>query len=266
MTTPILYIPHGGGPMPLMGEPNHSELVTYLQSLDNELNKPKAILVVSAHWEESQSTVTGAMKPPLIFDYYGFPEETYQINYPVSGSPSLALQIVELLLTAGIKAKQDTKRGLDHGSFVPLKLIYPNANIPVVQLSLTRDLNPKTQINVGEAIADLAKQGVSIIGSGFSFHNLQVLMSRDKTVMQKSVDFDHWLNQHILAPELTWEEKKLALVNWHKAPHARFAHPREEHLLPLHVCFGAAKKLNLIVENNFSKVMLGTKISGFIWR
>lgn len=266
MTTPILYIPHGSGPMPLMGEPNHTELADYLQSLGRELGQPKAILVISAHWEESHTTVTSAKQPQLIFDYYGFPEETYQIRYPVSGSPTLASQIIEHLLDAGIDAKEDAGRGLDHGSFVPLKLIYPEANVPVVQLSLTRDLDPETQIKVGEAIAELAKQGISIIGSGFSFHNLQVLMNRDKTVMQKSVGFDSWLNRHVIAPELTWEEKETALINWNKAPHARFAHPREEHLLPLHVCFGAAKKLNLSAENNFDKTMLGAKISGFIWR
>jgi len=252
--------------MPLMGEPNHLELVDYLQSLGKELEQPKAILVISAHWEESQTTVTSAKQPQLFFDYYGFPEETYQISYPVPGSPTLARQVIEYLVAAGINAKEDMQRGLDHGCFVPLKLIYPEANVPVVQLSLTRDLNPETQINVGEAIAELANQGISIIGSGFSFHNLQVLMNRDKTVMQKSVHFDSWLNRHVTAPELSWEEKETALINWDKAPDAKFAHPREEHLLPLHVCFGAAKKLNLSAENNFNKTMLGAKISGFIWR
>ncbi len=252
--------------MPLFSEPNHAELIGHLRSLSGELGQPKAILVISAHWEESQVTVTSANQPDLIFDYYGFPEDSYRISYPVSGSATLAEQVVNLLLAAGIDATTDPKRGLDHGCFVPLKLIYPNADIPVVQLSLTRDLDPQTQINIGEAIAELAIQGISIIGSGFSFHNLQVLMSREKTVMQKSVDFDKWLNQQITTPDLTWLEKETALVNWNKAPHAKFAHPREEHLLPLHVCFGAAKKLNLSAENNFDKTMLGAKISGFIWR
>ena len=266
MITPIHYIPHGGGPMPLFGEPNHAVLIKHLKSLRCEFRQPKAILVISAHWEETQATVTSATLPQLIFDYYGFPEETYQISYPVPGSPALAGQIVDLLLAAGIEAKADPKRGLDHGSFVPLKLIYPNADIPVIQLSLTRDLDPTTHIRIGEAIADIARQGVAILGSGLSFHNMQVLMSKEPTVMQKSIAFDQWLNQTVVDRGPNWQQREMDLINWSNAPHARFAHPREEHLLPLHVCFGAAKKLNLSAENNFHESLLGARISGYIWR
>ena len=266
MTSPILYIPHGSGPMPLFGESNHASLIGFLKSLGQELGRIKAVLVISAHWEESEVNVTSSPMPELIFDYYGFPKESYQINYPVSGCPELAEQIVDLLSNAGIKAIADPVRGLDHGSFVPLKLIYPNADIPVVQLSLTRDLDPLAHIKIGEAIAELAQQGIAIIGSGFSFHNLQVFMSGEQRVMRKSEVFDQWLNRTVVDPKLNWQQRETALINWQQAPNARFAHPREEHLLPLHVCFGAAKKLNLSAENNFHESLLGARISGYIWR
>jgi len=266
MATPIIYIPHGGGPMPLLNEPNHKGLIDFLKGLTTQLGQPKAILVISAHWEEDIATVSSALQPDMIYDYYGFPEESYQLTYPAPGAPQLAQKIVTLLKQQGIKAKTDPKRGFDHGTFVPLKLLFPAANIPVVQLSLINDLDPKTQINLGKAIAELAEQDVLIVGSGLSFHNLQVLMSKDPAVLEKSRTFDNWLNHVIIDKALTWQEREDALVNWIDAPQARFAHPREEHLLPLHVCFGAAQKADLSATNIFNETFLSTQVSGFLWQ
>ena len=171
-----------------------------------------------------------------------------------------------LIQQQGIEAKTDAKRGFDHGTFVPLKLMFPEANIPVVQLSLTNNLDPQTQINLGKAIGELANHNVLIVGSGLSFHNLQVLMSKDPVVLEKSETFDSWLNNVVINKKLTWQEKEQALVNWTSTPQARFAHPREEHLLPLHICFGAAQKANLSATNIFNETFLNTKVSGFLWR
>jgi len=266
MTSPIIYLPHGGGPLPLFGETNHKALIQFMQQLAENLTAPKSILVVSAHWEEQIPTVSSHATPPMFYDYYGFPPESYQIEYPAPGNPALAQEIVNKLNALGVTAKQDDQRGFDHGTFVPLKLMFPEANIPVVQLSLNSDLKPESQIRLGECIAELANQEVLIIGSGLSFHNLNVLMSNDPEILHKSTQFDDWLNHTVLSQELDWQQKQSLLIDWLSAPHARFAHPREEHLLPLHVCFGAAKKLDFNSENIFNQVFLNTKISGFMWQ
>lgn len=265
MTSSIIYLPHGGGPLPLLGETNHLPLIQFLKELPKSISEPRAILVISAHWEEPITTVSSHSSPSMVYDYYGFAAESYQIDYPAPGSPQLASKIEELLKVSGIKVKQDKLRGFDHGTFVPLKLMYPNANIPVVQVSLTTDLDAEFQINLGQCLAELTKDNIMIIGSGLSFHNLNVMMSNGPDVLEKSQLFDRWLNQVILNEKLPWRDKAKQLIDWQKAPHARFAHPREEHLLPLHVCFGAAMKLKLNAKNIFDQIFLNTKISGFLW-
>lgn len=266
MASPILYLPHGGGPLPLLGEQNHLGLIQYLQALAKGFEKPKAILVISAHWEETLATLSSSAQPAMYYDYYGFPAESYQLTYPALGEPKLAKYTLNLLESAGIQGQLDPKRGFDHATFVPLKLLYPQADIPVVQLSLTNDLEPEKHIELGEAIAQLAREDVLLIGSGLSFHNLQVLMNKTPEIVEKSQAFDQWLNESITSSKLNWQEKQQRLIQWQQAPHARFAHPREEHLLPLHVCFGAAKQLNYKAENNFDELFLNTKVSGFIWQ
>jgi len=266
MKTPIIYIPHGGGPMPLLDEPNHQSLVSFLSTTQSQLGQPKAILMISAHWEEDIATVSSGQQPELIYDYYGFPKQSYEINYPAKGSPQLAQKILSMLESKGIEAKPDSNRGFDHGTFVPLKLIFPKADIPVVQLSLVNNLDPQAQINLGKAIGELSNQGVLIIGSGMSFHNLQVLMSKAPEVLEKSKNFDRWLNNVIIGEQLNPQVQEAELVNWANAPDAQFAHPREEHLLPLHVCFGAAQTAGLIAENVFNQELLGAKTSAFLWQ
>ena len=265
MASPIIYLPHGGGPLPLLGESNHKGLIEFIKQLGAKVPQPDSIIVVSAHWEEETVSVSSHLTPPMIYDYYGFSPESYQIEYSAPGNYELALNIVDKLKRFGINAKTDDKRGFDHGTFVPLKLLFPQANIPVVQLSLNSDLNPESQIQLGECIAELANQNILIIGSGMSFHNLNVLMSNDPKVLQKSQQFDDWLNVSVLSKELDWQQKQLRLINWQEAPHARFAHPREEHLMPLHVCFGAAKKLGFKAKSIFNQIFLNTRVSGFMW-
>lgn len=272
---PIIFVPHGGGPMPLLDEPNHRGLTQFMAELDKTYladlaQKPKAILVISAHWEEKVASISSAKMPAMLYDYYGFPAKTYDIQYPAPGNPELAAKILALLQEQGIKGKLDDRRGFDHGTFVPLKLIYPNADIPVVQLSLVSSLDPQSHLDMGKAISRLAAAGVLIIGSGFSFHNMQALgenmSAKNPITLQKSAVFDQWLNKSVAGHGQTSQPQNERIIHWAGAPQARFAQPREEHLLPLLVCMGAAQSAQYQPKNIFDKEMLGVKVSGFIWQ
>ena len=173
----VLYISHGGGPLPLLGDEGHHEMVDCLSDLARTLEKPAAIIVISAHWEENKPTITSGATPSLIYDYYGFPNESYDIRYPAPGDPLLAHKIFRLLNGSGIEAVLDEQRGFDHGVFVPLKIMFPDADIPCVQLSLVKSLNPLEHIRIGKALAGLKDDNVLIIGSGSSFHNIKAFLA-----------------------------------------------------------------------------------------
>lgn len=264
MQMPVVFLPHGGGPMPLLGDGNHRELIAFLQRLPSLLPKPSAILVVTAHWEAPVASVSSAVAPGMLYDYYGFPPESYAFRYPAPGSPALAAQIEALLQQDGIDAHLDAHRDYDHGTFVPLMLAYPDAQIPVVQLSLVNSLDPATHIAIGKALAPLREQGVLILGSGMSFHNMRAFFSGDPAITERSNVFDRWLDQVLI--ELPAEDRLQQLIGWKVAPEARFCHPREEHLLPLLVCFGAASAESLAAEKIFSGLFMNTWVSSYIWR
>jgi len=238
---PTLFIPHGGGPCFFMqwtmGPPDTwNKMADWLKSLAATLAvTPKAIVVISGHWEESEFTVAGGPHPPLIYDYYGFPPETYELQYPAPGSPQLAQAVRDLLADAGIESRSDGKRGFDHGVFIPFKLFYPQANIPIVQLSLKAGLDPAEHIAAGQALASLRSQGVLIVGSGMSYHNMRGFGAQ---AIPASDEFDRWLTDAVTAADAEVRNQKL--IAWETAPAARAAHPREEHLLPLMVAAGAA--------------------------
>lgn len=240
MTLPTVFIPHGAGPCFFMewtrGPADEwRPLARWLQELVATLpERPKAILVVSGHWEEPAFTVGAAERPPLVFDYYGFPEHTYRLRFDAPGSPTLARRVRELLGRAGLPARQDASRGFDHGVFVPLKLVVPEADIPVVQLSLRADLDPEAHLAAGRALRPLRDEGVLIVGSGMSWHNMTGFTP---AFTQKSAAFDAWLATAVADPAARDE----ALRRWEAAPYAREAHPREEHLAPLFVAAGAAE-------------------------
>lgn len=237
---PVVFLPHGGGPWPFVElgmDPNEVEsLAAYLRALPGLLKAPpKALLVVSAHWEEALPTVMTAERPTLLYDYSGFPPESYQLTWPAPGSPELASRVRALLAAAGFESGADRERGFDHGTFIPLKLSYPGAEIPTVQLSLKAGLDPEQHLALGRALAPLRDEGVFILGSGMSFHNLRAL--RDPRARGPAREFDAWLRESaVLEPT----ERDGRLAAWSQAPSARFAHPREEHLLPLMVVAGAA--------------------------
>jgi aromatic ring-opening dioxygenase catalytic subunit (LigB family) len=197
--------------------------------------KPKALLVVSAHWEAKKPTVTTSAHPPMLYDYSGFPPESYRITWPAPGDPALAARVRELLRGAGIDSGEDAERGYDHGTFVPLKLVYPDADIPAVQLSLERGLDPAEHLRIGRALAPLRDEGVFVVGSGMTFHNMRAF--GDPRAKSPSEEFDAWLRASATLPTAERDER---LTHWTSAPSARIAHPREEHLLPLMVVAGAA--------------------------
>ncbi len=236
----VLYLPHGGGPMPLMGDPGHAGLTAWLRSVPDLLGRPDAVILVSAHWEEPTPTVQTAARPSLLFDYGGFPPETYEYVYPAPGQPQLAERVAELLDRAGLRPGRDDRRSFDHGMFVPMMLMYPDAGVPTVQLSLAASLDPATHLAIGEALRELAGEGVAIVGSGLSFHNMAALGSADEDSRERSRRFDDWLVATCTDADIEPEERARRLAGWETAPEARFSHPREEHLLPLHVCAGAA--------------------------
>ncbi|KFE68936.1 DODA-type extradiol aromatic ring-opening family dioxygenase [Hyalangium minutum] len=238
---PVVFLPHGGGPWPFVDlgfddKPGFDALSGYLRSVRAvPKTGPKALLVISAHWEEPLPTVMTAERPPMLYDYYGFPPESYALTWPAPGHPKLAERVRQLLGAAGFQTAADPQRGYDHGTFVPLKLTYPEADVPVVQLSLKQGLDPQEHLAMGRALAPLRDEGVFIIGSGMTFHNLRAFMDpRSRGIAEQ---FDAWLRE---SATLEPKERDGRLIHWEEAPVARLAHPREEHLLPLMVIAGAA--------------------------
>lgn len=254
---PVLYLPHGGGPLPLLGEPGHKDLIAFLQNVHKDLPTPKAILMISAHWESTIAAISSSTNPKMIYDYIGFPAECYQYQYPAPGDPSLAQTVANCLKSHNIDCKLDPNRGYDHGTFVPLMLMYPDANMPVVQLSLLNSLDPAKHIALGQAIASLREQGILIIGSGMSFHEI-------KGSFEHSAAFDNWLTETLISKPI--EEAENRLIYWDLAPSARHCHRREDHLIPLHVCFGAATNHSPSAEKIYSGLLFGKRISAFLWR
>lgn len=241
ITLPTYFISHGGGPWPWLQDQQlgraHLHLAASLQALPIEIGiTPKVILVVSAHWEESEFTVMSSAAPPMIYDYYGFPEHTYQIQYPAPGAPQLAIQVRELLAQAGFPTRSDSSRGFDHGVFAPLYAAYPAANVPILQLSMRSDYDPAAHLAVGRALAPLRNQGVLIIGSGLSYHNLSQMGAQART---PSHQFDEWLTNVVCRS--TSDNRNQGLIDWSQAPSARLAHPTADHLVPLFVAAGAAE-------------------------
>lgn len=237
-----LFLSHGGGPMPLLGDAGHKEMLTCLQGIATSITKPSGIIVASAHWEEAIPTITSGTNPSLIYDYYGFPEESYEIQYPCPGDTKLAAQIYEQLEHSGISSKLDPQRGFDHGLFIPLKIMYPDADIPCVQVSLVNNLDPELHIKIGQALQGLDNENLLIIGSGFSFHNMRAFFTEETTETEAmNIAFEKWLVTTCASTDIEETERAQRLIDWESAPSARYCHPREEHLLPLHVCYGVAQ-------------------------
>lgn len=261
-TMPTLFVPHGAGPCFFMdwNPPTAwNAMADFLKGLAATLPaRPTAIVLVSGHWLQSTFSVTTAARPTLIYDYHGFPPHTYELRYPAPGDPALASRIAGLLDGAALGGREDAQRGFDHGMFIPLKLMFPDADIPVVQLSLRSDLDPRAHIEAGRALQALRGEGVLIVGSGMSFHNMRGY--GDPRFAPISDEFDHWLTA---AVELPPGERDRALQRWEDAPAARLCHPprAEEHLIPLLVAAGAAGDSN--GRKVFSDRVMHTTLSAY---
>jgi len=258
----VVYFSHGGGPLPILGDPGHKAMIDFMRQLPSQLKKPDAVLVISAHWEEGVATLLGSHSPPMFYDYYGFPDEAYKITYPAPGDPSLAKRIAEQLRARNIASYIDAKRGFDHGLFIPLKMMYPRADIPSIQISLLSGLDPSSHIALGKALGGLMNENILIVGSGFSFHNLRAFSWQGVDEPDPRNDaFQDWLIETCTSSR-SQKEREQRLVDWDRMPSARYCHPREEHLLPLHVCVGMAEKPGKVI---FDDYILGKRALAFLW-
>lgn len=231
---PAIFVSHGAPTLAIdVDAPAHR----FLQGLAAVVpDRLRAIVVVSAHWEDDGFAVTGAETPATIHDFHGFPDELYQLTYPAPGDPALAERVAGLVADAGLPARVDAERGLDHGAWVPLMLGWPDHDVPVVQVSLRRGLDSDHHLGLGRALAPLRDEGVLLLGSGGAVHNLRRLDWHGGGRVESWADeFETWLREAVEAP---YREDRLR--DWLNAPSARLAHPREEHLMPLHVIAGAS--------------------------
>jgi len=237
MKMPVLFVSHGAPTLPL--EPG--ETGTAWRKLGEQMPRPSAILVISAHWETAVPTISRVTQPETIHDFYGFPAELYKLQYPAAGAPDLAQSVIQVLQHSGMPAQLDDTRGLDHGTWVPLSLMYPQADIPVTQLSLQPNKNPAWHIALGRALRPLSEQGVLIIGSGSITHNLPALFKHQQgsPVPVWVTEFCDWMAAKIADGDID------ALSTYRTlAPHAVQNHPTDEHLLPLFVALGATRDIS----------------------
>jgi 4,5-DOPA dioxygenase extradiol len=230
---PALFISHGSPMLAL----EDGRARRFLQGYAAELERPRAILVASAHWETAQPALTASRAPETIHDFGGFPAALYQMRYPAPGDPALAERAAGLLREAGFTPGLDPRRGLDHGTWVPLSLLYPAADIPVVQLSLQTHLGPAHHVRVGAALRALRDEGILIVGSGGLTHNLMRLQRQGGDSLPPPPwvsEFDQWVADKVAARDVD------ALVAWRsQAPHAAESHPTDEHFIPFFVALGA---------------------------
>lgn len=258
----IVYFSHGGGPLPILGDPSHQEMISFMKKLPEEIEKPEAIIVISAHWEAAVPSIIESNNPTLLFDYYGFPKEAYEIKYAPPGNIELVKHIKELFGKNNMQLSIDANRGLDHGVFIPLLMMYPEADIPVTQISLIKGLDPDRHLLMGKVLNQLLNEKVLIIGSGFSFHNMNAFdWSGQHTEDDKNNAFQEWLIE-VCTGDYSQNEREDKLGDWEKASGARYCHPREEHLIPLHVCCGAAGRRGKLVFDNY---ILGKRALAFKW-
>jgi len=238
---PPIFVSHGGGPLPLLADKDHKDITKLLKNLSSLIQRPKAILVISAHWEEKEFTLLETPDPKLLFDYYGFPEESYKYSYNAPLAKTVNQRIKDLFLNNGLKINSEKKRGWDHGVFVPLLLAYPSADIPITQISLKYSFDVKEHLNLGKVLSPLCNEGVLILASGFTFHNMNGFFYPTKELQSANKSFDLYLKDSLVNQTYNLLERYELLQNWNKNNiYGKLCHPREEHLIPLFVSVGAA--------------------------
>ncbi|SMD08615.1 class III extradiol ring-cleavage dioxygenase [Rhizobium sp. RU36D] len=245
---PVVFIPHGGGPWPFMDFPKNEagkgpwdDLGAFLRGLDASIGRrPKAVLVVSGHWEkEPVPTVSTAAQPGMLFDYYNFPAHTYELSYPAPGAPDVAARVRQVLAEAGMESADNAERGYDHGVFIPFMLIYPKADVPIVMMSLKNTLDAGSHIAIGRALERLRDEDILIVASGMTYHNMPMFRKAEEAHVAQSVRFDDWLKDAIEDKDPASRAERISA--WDKNPDALACHvPDHDHLVPLFVAVGAA--------------------------
>ena len=235
---PSYFISHGGGPWPWIDDMRaaFAPLEKSLAAIPSQLPEPpKAILMISGHWEAREVRVMHAARPPMVYDYSNFPAHTYEITYPAPGAPALAEKTAQLIAEAGLPVALDDTQGFDHGTFVPAFVMYPEAEVAIFQVSMLENYNPGEHVRLGRALAPLRDAGVVIVGSGLSYHNQARF---GPGAREPSEAFDAWLEEALSLPG---PKRTARLLDWESAPHARTCHAREDHLVPLFAAVGAAE-------------------------
>lgn len=257
---PTYFISHGGGPWPWIPDMRKmlANLEVSLARMPDEIGEvPKAICMISGHWEEDSFAVMTSPAPGMLYDYSGFPPETYKIIYPAPGAPHIAQRTADLIAAAGLPFTLDAKRGYDHGTFAPAFVMYPRANVPIYQVSLQRGYDPAAHVALGRALAPLRDEGVLIVGSGLSYHNLRLFGPGAKL---PSSAFDAWLAETMA---MTGKARTEALLAWERAPHARTCHAQEDHLVPLFAAVGAAEDEVASMVYHENNVFGGVTVSSY---
>lgn len=260
MPLPTHFISHGGGPWPWV--PNMAAEFAPLEASYRKLaeslqQKPKAVLMISGHWETESFAVQHCKRPPMVYDYGGFPPETYEVSYPAPGAPELAEDVAQRLHRAGLPTRLDDTQGYDHGTFVPMSVLFPEADVPLFQVSLQHGYDPAIHWEMGRALAPLRDDGILIIGSGLSYHNLRLFGPEAR---EPSEGFDQWLQQALQLPP---EARRKAILNWEQAPYARVSHKKEDHLAPLFVILGASERDKAEVTYHQKMIFGGVTASSF---
>ncbi|RMZ70832.1 extradiol ring-cleavage dioxygenase [Pyrenophora seminiperda CCB06] len=269
---PVISLSHGGGPMPLLGDPAHASITKSLQTKVPQILKlgtpdaPQAIVLVTAHWSTEKVTVSSGAKHDLLYDYYGFPPESYKIRHDAPGSPAVAESVKQALEDQGIECVLDAERAWDHGVFVPMKLIDPAAHVPIIQVSVLASESPQQSYAIGRALGKLRAQNIAIIGSGFAtFHNLRLMFDGTAQTPDFKALNREWskaVSDAALTPDDRVREQKFAA--WRNWPSAYVMHPRggAEHFLPLIVCAGAAGSTK---GRSYADEMRGTDMWSYYW-
>ena len=242
---PSIFLPHGGGPLPILGDPGHKDLVKVLKECQEWIKDCKAIILVTAHWESSEVCITGREKVGLLYDYYGFPDAAYSLEYPASGSPTLAKELQLKLKDAGFASSIDNKRDWDHGVYIPMMLLRPQADIPIVQVSVLQSQDPKELIKYGQVLQEFRKQGIAIVGSGMSYHKMAGF--RLPNSPPGNLDFESKLKEVLVNPN-----RKELFLEWRGWKGANDCHPagQTEHFSPLLVVVGSSLDSDSVVTKH----------------
>lgn len=262
----VYFIPHGGGPFPLFNDPKQQDVIRFLKRLGQTIigeRSPKRIVIFSAHYEAKPIEIQMNSTSELLYDYRGFPKEAYQIKYPAQSDRLYVQNLHDRLNQLGIPIQLNTQRGWDHGIFVPLKLMFPQANIPIVSISLHDSLDPSYHLELGKKLSEFHEEGTVYIGSGSSFHNLKLIMEGDPSKGSYAVRFNRWLSDRLVdRPDAEiWD----SLCHWRSGSSAEFAHPRAEHLIPIHICQGLATGHQLKAQEIFKGFMYDQELRAWAW-